>query len=192
MIIIGIIGKKGSGKDTIADYLVKNHGFIRFAFGDKVKDVCKAMFNMTNKDFTEKNKEVIKSDWNISPRQALQLFGTDICREILTEKIPELKKVLPFKEGFWIRHFIIWYQDQLKIDPKVKVVISDIRFLDEAETVKTYNGIIWKVLRETKIYGIDQHISENQLDNFSEIDKIIENNNTIENLHKTLQRMINI
>ena len=89
--IIGIIGKKGSGKDTIADYLVKNHGFIKFAFADKVKEVCKAMFNMTDKDFTENNKEVIKPDWNISPRQALQLFGTDICRKVLPEKIPELK-----------------------------------------------------------------------------------------------------
>lgn len=189
MMIIGIIGKKGSGKDTIADYLVKNHGFIRFAFADKVKEVCKAMFNMTDKDFIEKNKEVLKPDWNISPRQALQLFGTDIGRKILPEKIPELKKILPFPEGIWIRHFIIWYQEQLKINPRVKVVISDVRFLDEAETVKTYDGKLWKVIRDKKIYGNDQHISENQLDNFSEIDKIIDNNDSLENLYKKIEEI---
>ena len=42
--IIGIIGAIGSGKDTIADYLVKNHGFTRLSFAGKVKDVAAIVF----------------------------------------------------------------------------------------------------------------------------------------------------
>ena len=37
--ILGITGKKGSGKDTTAEYLIERYGYIRFAFGDKVKEV---------------------------------------------------------------------------------------------------------------------------------------------------------
>ena len=36
--IIGICGLIGSGKDTIADYLVEQHNFQKMSFADKLKD----------------------------------------------------------------------------------------------------------------------------------------------------------
>jgi len=43
--IIGICGLIGSGKDTIADYLVKEHNFIKLSFADKLKDCVAEMFD---------------------------------------------------------------------------------------------------------------------------------------------------
>ena len=42
--IIGLAGKKGSGKDTIAEYLCAQYGFINYGFGDPIKEIGRIMF----------------------------------------------------------------------------------------------------------------------------------------------------
>ena len=43
-LIIGICGLIGSGKDTIADYLISEHNFQKISFADKLKDSVGVMF----------------------------------------------------------------------------------------------------------------------------------------------------
>ena len=43
-IVIGIIGKAGSGKDTFGDYVVKKYSFDKLAFADPLKAGVKAIF----------------------------------------------------------------------------------------------------------------------------------------------------
>lgn len=40
----------GSGKDTVADYLVKQHGFVKVSFAGKIYEIARDLFNMTNKN----------------------------------------------------------------------------------------------------------------------------------------------
>ncbi len=47
---IALIGKAGSGKDTLADYLVTRYGYTRLAFADKVKEIARDLFGMESKD----------------------------------------------------------------------------------------------------------------------------------------------
>ena len=42
--IVGICGLIGSGKDTIADHLVKDHNFVKISFADKLKDTVATLF----------------------------------------------------------------------------------------------------------------------------------------------------
>ena len=42
--ILGVTGLIGSGKDTIADYLVTEHGFKRVSFAASLKDAVAAVF----------------------------------------------------------------------------------------------------------------------------------------------------
>ena len=42
--IIALTGKKGCGKDTIANYLVEKYGFINYGFADPIKEVGKILF----------------------------------------------------------------------------------------------------------------------------------------------------
>lgn len=65
VIRIALSGKMRSGKDTVADYLVKRHGFTRMAFADKLKDVVRDLF------------EVRESSKN---RHLLQQVGRHMCQ----------------------------------------------------------------------------------------------------------------
>lgn len=45
-----LMGKAGSGKDTIADYLVNRHGFKRFRLAQPIEDLCRSEYGMYGKD----------------------------------------------------------------------------------------------------------------------------------------------
>src|SRR5690606_12804123 len=62
---IGLIGKAGTGKDTVAAYLVAVYGFRKFAFADRLKEIDYELFGPTE----GKN------------RKRLQEFG-QFCRSI--------------------------------------------------------------------------------------------------------------
>ncbi len=41
--LIGLTGPAGSGKDTVADFLVARHGYTKLAFADKLRaEICDA------------------------------------------------------------------------------------------------------------------------------------------------------
>src|SRR5574340_974402 len=46
--IVGLMGKAGSGKDTLADYLVECHGFVKMSLADEMKRFAKKVFGFTD------------------------------------------------------------------------------------------------------------------------------------------------
>jgi hypothetical protein len=46
--IVGISGKAGAGKDTVAAHLVEHHGFVRMALADEMKRFAKKVFAFTD------------------------------------------------------------------------------------------------------------------------------------------------
>lgn len=46
--IIGLCGLAGSGKDTAADFLVKKSGYVKVAFADPLKRICKEVFQFSD------------------------------------------------------------------------------------------------------------------------------------------------
>jgi len=46
--IIGITGKKRSGKDTVASCLVENYMFVKYSLADPIKEACKDIFGFSN------------------------------------------------------------------------------------------------------------------------------------------------
>ena len=112
--ILAICGFKGSGKDTIGDYLIKNHGFKRFQFGSAVKDICSIIFGWPRQllegDSSESRKfrETEDKWWSkklgfkITPRIAFQKIGTDLLRNHFHQDIWTLiieKKIKEFQEN---------------------------------------------------------------------------------------------
>lgn len=108
MNLIGISGKAGSGKDTLADWLVENKDFVKVSLADVLKRACKEFFDFSDEQLwgpSEKRNKLdkryvmfyadIKHMLNedglkefpdgkvpqyLTPRHALQQLGTEFGR----------------------------------------------------------------------------------------------------------------
>lgn len=172
--MLGILGRKGVGKDLISDYLTTRYGYNKVAFASTLKDATKVLFGFNNDQLYGDQKEVIDPRWGISPRQAFQWLGTDIFRIKVQELIPKIE------DKFWIESALS--------NTTEKIVISDVRFANEVRTIRERGGKVIKVVRE----GIprDDHVSEKGIDLITEYDFIINNQGTIEDLYQKIDQII--
>jgi hypothetical protein len=137
--IIGICGFIGSGKDTVADYLVNFHEFRRESFANTLKDAVASVFGWDRTMLEGRTKEA--REWReqvdpwwaerlsmptLTPRWVLQYWGTEVCRK-------------SFHDDIWIASL----ENKLR-NSKDDVVISDCRFPNEIQSIKNAGGmIIW-------------------------------------------------
>ena len=140
MTLIAITGLIGSGKDTAAAVFLKN-GFMRRSFAGPLKEIG-MLFGFTNSQIygTQEDKLEINKECGVSGRHFLQKFGTEIGRDYLPKAIPDMKMN---DQTIWIRLMDIY----CKQHPEQNIVITDLRFHDEAKMVKTRGGIIIKIDR---------------------------------------------
>jgi len=157
--IIGLSGKKGTGKDTVGNYLAGYYKFKRRAFADAVKSVTASMFGFTPEQMNNPElKEEIVPVWDMSPRTAMQRIGTSMRQN--------------FGSDVWIRKLNI---DKLAVQTH-NYVITDVRHKNEYDAVKFYGGVLIRVNRNTN--STDIHESETSLDGEEiEWDYILNNNN---------------
>jgi len=152
--IIGLTGKAGSGKDSVADHLVKNHGFFKLSFAAPLKRIICELFDMSEDQVNKQElKEVIDPRYGFTPRWLLQHFGTEVCR-----------KLYP---SIWVDYLIRYYKKNWYTD-EGRVVVTDVRFLNEARAISNINGKIWRVtcLNNPKDLGEGStHASEVEQDN---------------------------
>lgn len=174
--VIGICGNKYNGKDTSADYLVKNYGFMKLSLADPLKHALQEIFGFTNEQLWGSEKETLDTFWGTTPRELLQYIGTDLMRDYLGKKFSKIS------DNIWIlamRKKII----DLQNTGVKRIVIADIRFPNEGEMIHSFDGYVFRVVRDNyKSY--DQHVSEKMIDNIN-IDKTI-HNLTFEQLYNDL------
>jgi len=186
--IIGIVGKKLSGKDTCADYLVKNYGFIKLSFAEPLKRMCKEGFDFSEEQVNGKLKETIDPDWGITPREILQWLGTEIFRQ-------DIQKILPnIGENFWIHLLDRKIKKILEQNPKQNIVIADVRFENEIKFIKNMNGHIIKIIRNNiEQTNYTQHKSELLADNIEKPDHILLNDGIImENFYQRIRELMSL
>lgn len=160
--IVGFSGKAGSGKDTAGKYLVDRYGWLHYFFAKPLKEGCNIMFNLSEEEIKNKEKKIDR--WDKSPRQLYQLLGTDVARAI--------------DDKVWIKGA----QNFIDNNPDSSIVITDVRFPNEADWIRDNNGIV--IFLEREIADIEHcyHSSENSLSG-EDVDFYIENDRTIDALH---------
>jgi hypothetical protein len=172
-ITIGMIGKAGSGKDTVADYIVEKYGYSKIAFADPLKKAVQIMFDvdddhMFDRDLREKELDEWRP-WSV--RKLLQFVGTDLMREQVDKDI-------------WMKNAVS------RIKKMNRVVISDARFPNEVDGVRErlagYSKVFFiRVSRpghEDAKGGIQGHESESHVDSLNADIEII-NDGTVEDLY---------
>ena len=155
--IIGVCGFIGSGKDTIADYLVNIHQFRRESFANTLKDAVAQVFGW-DRDMLEGRtrqsrewRERVDPWWakrlnmpTLTPRWILQYWGTEVCRRA-------------FHDDIWIAAL----ENKLR-NSQDDIVISDCRFPNEIKSIKAAGGIVVRVIRGAEPEWYDAAVSANR------------------------------
>ena len=161
MVIIGLCGFQGSGKDTFANYLVQNHNFIKLSFASAVKDVLNILFDW-NRELIEGGtiesrefRETTDLWWseklhinNLTPRKMLQFIGTDLFRD-------------KFNADIWTLIVENKIKNVIQNNIQQNIIISDCRFPNEIAMIKKYNGILIHIQRN--------NLNQNNIHNNSNI-----------------------
>jgi len=174
--IIAICGPKRSGKDTIADHLISKYNYEKIKIADPLKLITKELFGFTQDQVGETDsKDIIDERWGITPRKALQFFGTEVMQYKIQELLPDIGR------KFWINRVLAGICTDRE---SAKYVISDLRFLHEYEELykKTKDNLyIIKVFRPNKNYETETHVSELEYKEIKE-DLLLINDGNIEDL----------
>jgi hypothetical protein len=140
------------------------------SFAGPLKAACAAIFGFTDEQLNGALKEVPDAKWGVSPRQVMQRFGTDLMRKYSNLMVP-----VKNPEDFWIT---VMAKRIASLPEGTHIVISDVRFANEAAFVRQLGGVIIKIDRPDTAAS-DPHASE-ALD-FS-ADSVIVNNGSIADL----------
>ena len=177
-LLLGLAGKAGSGKSTVAAYLCREHGYQEFAFAAALKEVVGVAFDFSQEQLYGDQKETVDPRWGVSPRWCLQWLGT----EVLRARFPEI----------WIKHLRRDMLEFLSINGQRPVVVSDVRFADEALALKKMGGMLVKIERTGggAALGNPAHSSETALDDYEGFDYLLLNNGTLEWLLAQVDNMV--
>ena len=174
--LIGLLGRAGAGKSTVAQYLEREHGFETLAFADPLVDMVHALFaaaDVPSCYLTERALKEEPSPIGPSYRKLMQTLGTDWGRNTLGF-------------DFWVR--IAQRRHDQRLLHGESVCFADVRFPNELAFIKARGGWVVRVVRD-QAQPIAPHISETVMDNHT-VDAHIFNNGSFATLHDQVDRVL--
>lgn len=182
-IIIGLTGKKQSGKSTTARYLVDNFGFREYSLAEPLKEVCSILFGFNDRQLNGDLKDEIDEKWGITPRSTLQYIGTELFRNNIYKLLPTMN------DGFWVNVLSQKILKDIEESSIRKIVISDVRFVNEEKFIHKLGGVIIKIVRPNNKKEEDNHSSENNF-NLIKSDFEVKNDRSIHCLQNDILNIL--
>lgn len=155
-----------SGKTAVAAML-SEQGHVIVPFADTLKHMLVPMLTALGYsperawEMVLRDKEVKIPEIGVTVRHMLQTLGTEYGRQCLHPRV-------------WLT---CW---QAQATRQERVVADDVRFLNEADLVRSLGGEMWLVRRPGTVRTTG-HASEGSLDDF-DFDQVIENDGTLDDL----------
>jgi hypothetical protein len=156
MMLIGLAGQIASGKTTAATYMLEKYGFVRTAFASPLKETMVSLFELSTNQVTDlAMKGVIDPRYGKTPRELMQLFGTECVRNHI-------------HPDFWVMK-MRWQLQRYKTSEVSRVVIDDVRFDNEADLIRDMGGTVVHLYRMDNPHtGKDSHVSEEPIHMYQE------------------------
>lgn len=172
--VIGFCGLAGSGKTTAAQRLVDAHGFVRVSLAQPLKAMLRVLLQARGVGSLSMDamldghlKEVPAPELGgRTPRYAMQTLGTEWGRKLITSSL-------------WVDA----WRDVAQRYPRV--VVDDVRFLDEAAAIRALGGRLYALLRPGVV--ATDHESERQT---LVLDGFVPNGGCIGDLHDEIDRLV--
>lgn len=207
MIILGLSGAAGVGKDTIADYLVTRYGFEKFAFSDALYREVVEAFGLKSEDILRDRatKELVQDALclgNCKDKEFISIVNAVLASKFpLTQRYDTLDLPLSPRQilqwwgteyrraqdpDYWVKKTAEWlagiprlfaYPEQV---PQ-HFVNTTVRFPNERQWVHDMKGNVWHVFRRAAP-AVNLHISENPLEIWPG-ERELYNNDSLERLH---------
>ena len=190
--IIGLSGKKRAGKDSLAEHLIRNHGFIKVAFADPLRDITYDLNPWIVGVNRRKARlqtlytkcggwEGIKAEdnWSGEVRRIMQVLGVSVRDNVGPET--------------WVNAAMERVREF--VADNIPVVMTDMRFPNEVEIVRSNGGLIVRIERDSLPAESlkDQHVSETLLDNMSILrPELIINSDPFHDFHARAERELNL
>lgn len=208
MQLIGLAGRAGSGKDTVADYLVDRYGFVKFSFSDTLYAEVQKAFGLDTQDLLRSRESKEQRTGRLSlklcrDRAFVEMAVGDAIYDDLVPKgehpedVPLSPRWILQKWGteyrraqdpdYWLKQADLFIKAFLSVvDPGETggLVNTSVRFENEADFIHDQSGSVWHIHRAS-LPTMDNsgHVSEKPVEFVFGIDKEVHNNSTIEKLH---------
>ncbi len=161
--VIGITGRKGSGKSTFARNVTEGRASVRMAFADALRDAVEAIFGSRYESQEEKAAidpfwhPILIDEWSqrygvreITGRVILQIFGTELGRNGVHKQV-------------WlyaVDRRLAKYSCTRDWERKPIITFDDVRFNNEAEYIRELGGVVVDLKRMDAPQATDTHASE--------------------------------
>lgn len=175
MKIIGLCGKARVGKDSAADVICRELGFSRYAFAKPFKDMLAVAFGLNADQLSGSLKEEVIPDIGKSPRELQQTLGSEWGRYLVHEDV-------------WLI-LAKRYVERCKDLGVRGLVITDVRFENEANFVRELGGNIWHIEREIK--GTESNHASELGVHIQDEDEVIINSGSFEEYQVCIAGLVN-
>jgi hypothetical protein len=158
MILLGLSGKRRTGKTTVANELAAHYAWNHYSLASTLKREVRELYGLTWDHTDGALKE--------TPSEAL---GGKTPRQIMCEYGAMKRQLDP---AYWINRLaddiLLRHQAQFQW-----AVISDVRFRNEADWIKKHGGYIVRLNRSEEFTGANiDDISETELDSYPAFDMV--------------------
>lgn len=171
--LIGISGKMGAGKDTLAQCLQQfktyNRSFEIKKFASKLKE-CAYLLTGVRDQWSQEGKQRYLLEWGMTVGEFQQKLGTEAVRDNIHPDAWIIALFSDYQEmGFYDE-----YSNYSVVFPDW--IITDVRFPNEADAIKRRGGYLVRINgTRTKDVRDANHVSETALDSYQGFDYIFDN-----------------
>ena len=194
MTVLGLCGFAQSGKDSAASFLVER-GWKRLAFADALRDsvyllnpiVHVSTIGNASSEYERVQDLVDRVGWDVAKvsypeiRQLLQRMGTEVGRAL-------------YGESFWVDRVLTQMErSSTSYGEDVVVgnyVITDVRFPNEVEAVRSVGGKVIRIYREG-VGAVNTHVSDTGVDDL-EIDAVVLNQGSLDEFRAEVLKVVGL